>query len=829
MNLADRTLPSDARHRARRIRSPSSASRKLIAWCVVTAAALTVLGEAAHGQAAQDRTEDRLVAANQSAYREFSRICQRAQGESKFFGSAKEQGYLDQLSRPLASENLEALSRDEAWLASLAAQDAEPLIQLASDAIRLGQFDGAHSLTRMAEALVARSDLAAQFGELRKELMRITRSLESTAWLLEAEDRNCLLLNNAASCILPIAPEAVHRDQEPIQSAIIALERWIDTDPTDPEALWLFNLAHMLAGTYPDGVSAERRIPPERFSPPLQGTAPPLMLNLGPALGVDVRDLAGGAVSDDFDGDGFIDLVSSSWDPCSPLRAFRSDGKGGYEDVTAAWGLDGQLGGLNLMHADVDGDGRLDLLVLRGAWRGREGQVRNSLLLNRLEQSGRFDDVTYAAGLAYPAYPTQAAGFSDFDLDGDLDLYIGNESASSGVDFLAFDPGRRGFPSQLLRNDGLTNGVPVFRDVARQAGVQNFAFAKGVTWADIDNDGDTDLFVSNIGPNRLYINQGNGRFTEESSARGLAGDSRDFAAFFFDVDNDGDPDLFNADYSAPTRAVAASLVGVPVEVGSPRLYLNQDGLFTDASTDFGLNTPHLPMGANHGDLDGDGWEDLYLGTGLPDYTAIHPNAFYRNLGGQRFEDQTFASRLGHLQKGHGVAFADLDHDGDLDLFEQLGGAFPYDVYGNALYRNPTNDGDQGHRYLILELRGTESNSFAIGARVTLEVEEDGGSRQIVRTVTSGGSFGGSSFRLEIGLGQATALRALRVRWPRRSGPEGELPIQVYDPASFELDQAYRLVEGEAPTRLDLPVIRLGPRRPPSPADHNHAEHRNDGR
>ena len=125
---------------------------------------------------------------------------------------------------------------------------------------------------------------------------RVARSLEGSAWLLEAEDRNCILLNNAASCILPIAPEAVHRDRAATLEAIRSFDGLVTADPSEPEAIWLLNLAHMLAGSYPEGVPPDRRIPAERFASETTGTAPPLMMNLSPALGVDIRDLAGGAV-----------------------------------------------------------------------------------------------------------------------------------------------------------------------------------------------------------------------------------------------------------------------------------------------------------------------------------------------------------------------------------------------------------------------------------------------------------------------------------------------------------------------------------------------------
>jgi hypothetical protein len=122
------------------------------------------------------------------------------------------------------------------------------------------------------------------------------------------------------------------------------------------------------------------------------------------------------------------------------------------------------------------------------------------------------------------------------------------------------------------------------------------------------------------------------------------------------------------------------------------------------------------MGAAFGDLDQDGWLDFYLGTGLPDLAALVPNKMYRNVEGKRFADVTTSGGFGHLQKGHGIAFADLDNDGDQDIWEQMGGFFENDAFFNALYRNP---GFQRH-WIDVELRGTRSNRFGVGARIQVE-------------------------------------------------------------------------------------------------------------
>ena len=127
----------------------------------------------------------------------------------------------------------------------------------------------------------------------------------------------------------------------------------------------------------------------------------------------------------------------------------------------------------------------------------------------------------------------------------------------------------------------------------------------------------------------------------------------------------------------------------------------------------GLDRVWLPMGSNFGDIDNDGFLDFYLGTGSPPYSYLVPNVLMHNVGGRRFEDVTIASGTGHLQKGHGISFADWDRDGDLDLFLESGGAVPGDKAHNVLFENP----GHGNRWLTLRLVGTRSNRAAIGARV----------------------------------------------------------------------------------------------------------------
>ena len=560
-------------------------------------------------------------------------------------------------------------------------------------------------------------------------------------------------------------------------------------------ARWLLNVARRLSGDFPEDVPVDLRIGEDAFaSAPFAGGR---WRNLGPELAVDALDLAGGAVVDDFDADGILDVITSTWDPCGPVRAFRGDGGGGFEDVAEAWGLSGQLGGLNLIHADYNDDGHLDLLVLRGAWLLEEGRIRNSLLRNELHgDARRFVDVTEAAGLAIPAYPTQAAAWGDYDGDGDLDLYVANEANEA-----------QEFPSQLFRN----HGEGTFEDVATTAGVGNLRYAKGVAWGDVDNDGDLDLYVSNFGANRLYLNDG-GVFMDAAIRVGVTEPEREsFATWFFDYDNDGDLDLYVGDYRDQATEVVASFMGSDPGVGQPLLYRNDCGpepgcggrlRMTEVSRDLGIRRPAMPMGANYGDLDNDGWLDFYLGTGEPDLASLMPNVMYR-FDGRRFEEVTFAGGFGHLQKGHGVAFGDLDHDGDMDLLHQLGGFYPSDAFGNALFENPGSDNAWVTlRFAGAGADGSGANRFGVGSRVALSVEGPSGTRTIHRLVGSGGSFGGNSMQLEVGIGNATRIAEIRVQWA------GSGTNQIFE--DVEPRAMYRVSErAEVLERIDAPTFRLG--------------------
>ncbi|MFQ5460725.1 MAG: FG-GAP repeat domain-containing protein, partial [Anaerolineae bacterium] len=330
--------------------------------------------------------------------------------------------------------------------------------------------------------------------------------LSALTYLRVAEVANCIAAPSSAGCFLdPLPTGSIIAEGADARAAQELLLEGLKFQPSPRfrlAAAWLVSLVAVLDGDDPASVPEELRVDFARFESP-SGLAS--MTEVARDLGVDALDLAGGSVVDDLNGDGYLDIASTTMDPCGGAHLYLNDGDGTFTDASATSGLAAQPGALNVIQADYDNDGFTDLLLLRGAWLFSEGRHRNSLLHN--DGDGTFSDVTAEAGLATPAYPTQVAAWADYDGDGWLDVFIGNEEA--GKD--------QPYPSQLFRN----NGDGTFTDVAGKAGVSNNAMAKGAAWGDIDNDGDPDLYVVNLGPNRLYVNNGDGIFSDQTAAWGV--------------------------------------------------------------------------------------------------------------------------------------------------------------------------------------------------------------------------------------------------------------------------------------------------------------------
>ena len=623
------------------------------------------------------------------------------------------------------------------------ARQAITSIALARDHLRFGETASAVNVLETAlERENSRPDQRDNEPALLRELA-ITQ-------LKMGELDNCLTPSGSLICTLPLDTNYVHSDRRGSESAIQTLEILLSIQPDDIKSRWLLNIAHMTLGTYPQDVPQAYLLPPGALESDYDIGR---FENIAPSVGLYTFDLAGGSIVEDFDNDGLLDIITSTWDPCGSMRYFHNDGRGGFSDLTASAGLESQLGGLNLSQTDYNNDGWMDVVVMRGGWMQTDGQMRRSLLRNNGD--GSFTDVTHDAGLGFPAYPSQSVAWADYDSDGDLDMFSCNESQPDpdlGSDLFVF-------PSQLFRNDG--DGT--FTDVAVNAGVTNERYCKGSDWGDFDNDGDPDLYVSNFGSeNRLYRNDGHGSFEDVAMESGVSEPINSFPTWFWDYDNDGWLDIFVSGYNTNIASTAADYFELPRNYDTMHLYRNNGaGQFIDVTKTAMLDHVRLSMGANFGDLDNDGFQDFYLGTGAPGFDAIAPNSMYRNDKGKSFQDVTFSGGFGHLHKGHGISFGDLDRDGDQDVFAQIGGFYPGGAFSNALYENP----GHGNRWVSVRLVGHRSNRAAIGARIEVVVDTPDGPRSIHALVGSGGSFGASSLEQEIGLGDATGIRQLEIYWP----------------------------------------------------------------
>jgi enediyne biosynthesis protein E4 len=473
--------------------------------------------------------------------------------------------------------------------------------------------------------------------------------------------------------------------------------------------------------------------------------------------------IGSGAVWFDEDGDGWQDLFfvnSKPW-PGRPGAAslpalYRNTHDGKFADVTHGSGLDVSLYGIGAAAGDFDNDGKEDLYV-------------TALDGNRLFRnmgSGRFVDVTAKAGVADHGFSTSALWF-DYDNDGRLDLFVAHYVAwSIGTDLFCTLDGTnksyctpesyKGQSPTLFRN----RGDGTFENVTAKAGLED-ASSKGlgVAMLDFDADGHMDVFVSNdTEPNRLYRNKGDGTFEDVAVGAGVAFSESGVARAGMgvdasDYDGTGLPGLIIGNFSNQMMA----------------LYHNEGhGLFIDDAPRSAVGRSSLltlTFGLFFFDYDLDGLPDIFAANGHVSDDIEHVQSrvkyaqapqLFRNLGGKQFEDVGAASGPG-LQRAmvaRGAAYADYDHDGDLDVVVTA---------NNGPARLLRNDGGNTNHMLRVRAVGTASNRDGIGARVEVSLRGGGRHWQIVKT---GSSFASQSeLPLTFGLGSAAGVDALRVTWP----------------------------------------------------------------
>lgn len=586
--------------------------------------------------------------------------------------------------------------------------------------------------------------------------------------LRRGENENCIMCRGESSCILPISPAAVHVHPEGSRLAIQHFTEYLEQFPDDLEVRWLLNVAHMTLGEHPHQVDPKYLISLEKWNENEFDIG--RFRDIGHKVGVNHFNQAGGAIMDDMNNDGLLDLVTTTMDPTGSMNVYQNNGTGTFENRTREAGVSNQLGGLNCVQTDFNNDGYLDLFIMRGAWLTLP--MRPSLLRNNTD--GTFTDVTETAGLMYPANSI-AASWADFDNDGWLDLFVCCENQ----------------PSRLYRNRGDNTFENVTESVGASIDAKN---CKGAAWIDFDNDDYQDLFLNYHTEEhgaKLFWNNRDGTFQEVSRPMGINGPVMGFSCWAWDYDNDGWLDLFATCYRKSLDGVVKGLLQIPHGQQTSRLFRNRQGSqFDDETKSAGLDAIYATMGSNFADFDNDGFLDMYLGTGEPRLSTLVPNRMFKNVAGRRFSEITTSSGTGHLQKGHGVACGDWDRDGNIDIFMEMGGAVNGDKYHNVLFQNP------GHQasYLTVKLIGKKTNRAAIGARIKV-VTSGPNPQTIHRHVSTGSSFGANPFQQTVGLAQADRIELLEIHWPTSGTTQVFRDVMVNQAIEItEFDTAFRKLD-----------------------------------
>ncbi len=588
--------------------------------------------------------------------------------------------------------------------------------------------------------------LQAKPGHPKARAGRAAANLHLGEFASAAAELDELLRQQPKDQYLPYLAGTVYFWQKDYRKAVAAYIQSIDALPPNSPMLatrqWNLRLAYLAArGTYPGDLPARYRM--DLY--PIDEVSPVHFTDVAAQAGVDRRARNRGGAWGDYDADGDLDLFSVGIQ--TPHSLYRNDG-GRFTDIARQAGLDDARGGWSASAADYDNDGDLDLYATRDGW---EGSAPNSLYQN--QGDGTFKEVSKEAGVDDPD-DTFMAAWADYDNDGWLDLYTCDGMTGTKA------------ANKLYHNEG--NGR--FADQAAQAGVDLRGKSLGAAFGDYDRDGDQDLYVADVAnPNTLFRNEGQGRFADITQKAGVGKPVQGgYVTFFLDADADGDLDLFVTAMSYYEHFVESQITGRAAHPARAYLYRNQGkDTFADVAEQVGLSRSFGSMGAGYGDVDYDGHIDIYLANGGPNMARFEPNILYRNMG-NRFADITESAGVGGIDKGHGVAFADYDADGDLDLYVGDGGHYPGDLWPNRLFRN---DGHQNH-WLGVSLEGTApSNRSAIGAQLVLRA---GDLVQAIQ-VSSGDGFGcTNSLGAEFGLGTRTKVDGLEVRWP--SGKAQQVPV-----------------------------------------------------
>jgi len=610
-----------------------------------------------------------------------------------------------------------------------------------------------------------------------------------------AEVRNCVTNHNQDSCHFPLSENAIHKDKEGSLAAIQTFLTFLETEPKNKHIRWLLNIAHMTLGTHPTGVPSQYLIDSHLFQSKMKFKK---FTDIAGALGLQtVYQQSGGAVFDDFDNDGDLDIILTSRGYCDSAVYFQNNGKEGFTNKSVESGLASEFSAGHLIQADYDNDGDLDLYLTRGAWDYliyhqdilKKSQVYSSLLENN--GKGVFTNVTKKSGLMSSGPNTVvAAHWSDFNNDGHLDLFVCNE----------------------LREPDLyiNNGKKKFINKIKSSGIKNMPNrCKGIAVGDINSDGYPDIYISNyLGENKLYLNQKDLTFIDTASTTIKKYPFRSFPAFMFDFNNDGNLDIYSSVFSHRIDHYVKQLLGGRSRnAETPKLFLgNGKGKFQDITKKANHSFTNMSMGINFGDLNNDGFDEIFIGSGHTSFGDITPNHMFYNNQGKELVDITTAGNFGNLQKGHGISFADFDRDGDQDILVQMGGNNDGDRFYPLLYQNP----GFNNNWINIKFEGITVNKSAIGTKVKVSFRENGVLRHVYKWVNSGSSFGTNSLEVEVGIGKTKLIHSIEVWW------SGQSKSFIYN--NIAPNKFYLLKEGSDPVIRDLKKIEF------KKSKHHHGHH-----
>ncbi|MDH3638746.1 MAG: FG-GAP-like repeat-containing protein [Gammaproteobacteria bacterium] len=567
-----------------------------------------------------------------------------------------------------------------------------------------------------------------------------------------------------AQTTLPITH--FQQSSEAARRAITLLEELLEDQGDDRLLLWLLSYNYMTIGEYPEGVPERYRIQ-SSFIDGFYGDSRErlaaehsdlVFVDRGHELGVDTFDAGKGAVVEDFDNDGDLDIMTGG--NFDPIRYYTNESSRTFVDRTIEAGLAG-IGQVHIMTAaDYDNDGWIDVFV---------GRPFPHYLLLHNRGDGSFEEVTKASGLLdgwldNEVSFTWASAWGDIDNDGDLDLFIARWGMK--IPFLDGPMAQPYRQSHLFINHG-----GHFKERTFELGVGEYVRDRGIVGAafgDYDNDGFVDLFLSGLATRTsmlLHNEAGQGFVAAERHESG-------FMAAFVDLDHDGQLEIFQGGFTdGRTSAEGAVFAETASNVGgySAILRRSQAGPFVRDTAYFGGGSLAIPtMGTSYGDLDNDGCLDFYLGTGNPEGWTVVPNLMFRGQReGSRCKlsatDITALNGFGTIQKGHGIVFFDFDNDGDQDIFSSLGGMWQGDRWPNQFF---VNESPIDNNWVKIRLRGRQTNRFGLGARITVNaVSADGDA--IVRTYVMDHKtgFGSAPYLAHIGLLDAVSIRNTEVFWP----------------------------------------------------------------